>query len=82
MSKVVSLRGDPIASPGQPNQDVIAAAEKILELAQSGEIGGLTYALDFVDNSTGAAMVGDTSRGTVGRLFGLATEISMRLAKL
>jgi hypothetical protein len=72
MSNVVGLRGEEIRPPGEVNPDVVAQAEKILEMAKSGEINALVAAWLHADETVGGARKG----GSNYRLLGLLTHLS------
>lgn len=65
---VVSLKGDPIVSPGTPNQELIEDLEKVLEKAKSGEIISIAYAILYSDELTSYRWVGKMTRAIVGTL--------------
>lgn len=49
--------------PGQPNPDMVAEVERLLERAKSGELRGLAYATFATGDITGTGWVGsDGSR--------------------
>ncbi len=53
-AKVVSLNGDPIYS-GEPNPDVVATLEEILEEARSGEVVAIAVVKIYRDGASGHA---------------------------
>ena len=80
MSEVVRLRdGAPLAHPGNPDESVIAALEKLLAAAKAGEITGIAYATQFYDKAVGGTFAGTYSRAQVGRLFAIMADISRRI---
>ncbi len=63
--KVISLRGDPIASRGEPHAGLIARLETLLEQARSGEICGIAFALDYQDGGYSWGCDGAINRAKV-----------------
>ena len=66
--KVVSLNGDPIVQPGEPQADVIEQLEAALEMARSGEIIGVVMVAVHSDECTSSCRRGFSNRRTVGEL--------------
>lgn len=75
-AEVVLLGGATIASQGNPDQAVVEEIEMLLEAARSGRITGITYAVDYTDNSNGCRHVGTYGRGMVGALFCSVTRLA------
>jgi hypothetical protein len=73
--KVVGLRGRAVVDGREPRADVVELAERIAEMARSGEIVGLAATWGFADDSTGARLRGIVGYSTVGRLEGLKADI-------
>jgi hypothetical protein len=66
--KVVSIRGEPFAQPGVPQDDVIEQLERALEMARSGEINGVLMAANHADECTSSSRRGYSDRRTIGEL--------------
>lgn len=81
MADVVRLRGDgpPIRHPGNPDPDVVATLEELLEMARAGEINGIAFAVHYFDDAANDRYVGECSSKTVGRLFGLMSRIARQI---
>lgn len=62
--------------PGQPNPEVVAYAEQLLEMAKSGEIVALAAATVHKDGSTGGGYVHSDNWGT---LIGSLTVLTKRV---
>lgn len=78
--KLVQLRsGHAIASPGEPDAEVVTELEDLLERAKSGQISGLAYSYTYSDGATGNRYVGVISRSQVGGLFAVMSRISRQL---
>lgn len=60
MSKVVNMTGNPIATAGDPDKELMEVAEEIFQLAQAGQISGLVTVLMFADGSASFRVVGAT----------------------
>lgn len=73
--KVVSLRGGEIPSPGVPLPDVIAEAERILEMARSGEIVGIAAVFNHSDECTSSNYAGAIGRACIGQFELMKIEI-------
>lgn len=73
--KVVSLRGDPIAT-GEPNATVVSCLEKWLEAARSGDVVGVTIVLQHSDNTVSSNSYGVRSRAMVGVLVSAVNSIT------
>lgn len=76
-SKVVTIRGAALPSPGQPNEATVEALEKLLEMARSGEIAGVAVATYNTDGSGGFRLAGILRHPVVlGRLVEMQTIIA------
>jgi hypothetical protein len=75
MSEVVSLRGDAIRQPGQPDEYVVHELERALEMARSGEINGITIAYLHADDATSGRSAGLSSRAMIGMLHILIADL-------
>lgn len=53
MAGVVSLRGEPITPPGEPDAAAIEVARDALERLQAGECNGVVVILSYSDGATG-----------------------------
>lgn len=78
-TKVVSLRGGAIVSPGEPVDVVIEALEAVLEMARAGEVQGIVMVMMHADDATSTRRGGVKSRAMIGCLeilkLGLAEEL-------
>jgi len=59
MAEVVSMRGEPIAAPGEPVDEVIALARDILQRAEAGVITGIVACIVNSDDTFQAATAGN-----------------------
>lgn len=76
-SNVVGLRDCPITYQRQARSDVIEEAERLLEMAKTGEIIGIGVVYNFYDGTSGFR-----TRGVSGRsMIGAATEMTYDLVK-
>lgn len=66
--KIVSLRGEAIRAPYEPDPKLVEGIEKLLEMARSGEINGVAVAIHNSDGTTQSLRMGLMSRGLVGML--------------
>jgi hypothetical protein len=71
MSNLVSLRGEAIPAPGEVNPEVVELAEKLLDLARSGEIKALQAFMVHADDCVSAQSKG----GANYRLVGIMTHV-------
>lgn len=74
--KVVSLRGDPVMAPGEVSPSTVALAERILEMARSGEIQGLVAVMLHSDSAVSYDCTGAVTFSIVGKL----TQVTNYLA--
>lgn len=74
---VVSVNGDPVVS-SKPNLDVVRACEDLLEMAQSGEIQGITYCALHSDGTTTGYWRGISNRALIGAMATLQTVVIAR----
>lgn len=70
MSNVVKLKGETL--PEEPDQDIIAKLEQLLELARSGNLRGIAYATVASQLVLGTGWV-----GTAGTRYPLSGAIGM-----
>lgn len=65
MSKVVSLHGGPVGptTPSEPDENVIAVLEELLERAKTGEIRAMAYAYLLPEHALGTGWVGADQAG-------------------
>ena len=77
-SNVVGIvAGQPIATPGKPDRQVIEACERLLDQARSGEICGLVYVEDHSDASVSSGTAGSLHTSTIiGECFRLMSRLS------
>jgi hypothetical protein len=75
MSDVVSLRGQPIISPGEVNPEVVELAEKLLNMAHSGEINALVALAIHSDDATSTFRRGSLTYRLVGSMTVMLHEI-------
>lgn len=74
--KVVSLRGDNIPlAVGEAVPSVVAEAERVLEMARSGEITGLAVVLRHADECVSSNFVGLVGRYVLGEMLLLQSKI-------
>jgi len=70
MSNVISLA--PGNVPGEPDPDIIATLEGLLERAKSGEMTGIAYATVAIDGTQGTGW-----NGVAGTRHPLGTAVMM-----
>lgn len=75
MSKVVSLHGGPVApmDPLEPDEEVIAVLEDLLERAKMGEISSIAYAYLLPEHAIGTGWAG-ADYGGEGIALGFAVS--------
>jgi hypothetical protein len=78
---VVSLRGDPVFSTGEPKPDVIESLETALERAKAGDIQGVQIAIMHADGLSSLLRAGGSSYSLVGMLTAAAAEMAIELGK-
>lgn len=76
--KVVSLKGEPIRSPGEPQPDLIARLERMLEMARAGEISGGAFVYEFRDEGYSCGYAGSFNRP---RIIGGLEELKFILVR-
>lgn len=70
MSKVTSIRGQPIPTPGEPVDAVVAQLRDLLAEAEAGVLKGIAGVGLYSDNSTHSFERGDTGWDVLrGALF-------------
>jgi len=79
MSGIVSLRGEEIRPPGEPNPDVVELIAKLMTMAESGEIRGIIAVVEHSDEAVSSFTRIKTSFRTVGALYQRAVEMSMEM---
>lgn len=81
MANVVSLSGDPIKSPGEPVETVVALARSILEMAESGNINGLAVCFAYADGTFQGKRAGMADSygmiGVMGSLLHIVTKSTL-----
>lgn len=55
---IVSLRGEPITPPGEPDDAAVKVAREVLERVASGDCNGLVVVLSYADGAVGHMMGG------------------------
>lgn len=68
MTNIVSLYGDPLNDGRTPITSVVEMCEKLLELAASGEVTGVTCVMHWSDGASGMMRQGVLSYSMIGRL--------------
>ncbi len=68
MSGVVSLRGEPITPPGEPDSAAVKVARDVLARIESGDCNGLVVVLSYADGAVGHVIGG--SRVADNRMLG------------
>ena len=65
MNKVVSLHGGPVGptTPSEPDENVVAILEELLERAKTGEISALAYAYLLPEHAVGTGWAGADHAG-------------------
>lgn len=66
--KVVSMTGNPIRSPGEPNPDIISAAKDLLERAENGNIKGIAIVMMHHDDACSYQAIGTKGYSMVGAI--------------
>lgn len=79
MSKVVTMGGSAIASPGEPDEKVVGELKYLLERAESGVLTGLSYSVSYFDNTSTNRYVGEINRSQLGGLFLLMQRMAQEL---
>jgi hypothetical protein len=67
LTKVVSMRGTVLPTPGEPVPEVVETIERILEMARAGEIKGIGYCLEHADSSVSADLKGEVGYKLLGK---------------
>lgn len=80
MSNVVGLRGEEIRAPGTADPGVVEELEQILEMARSGEIHGITIAMEHADNCVSGRRKGITSYKMIGMMHRMMNDICADIA--
>lgn len=70
MADIVSLRGHPIAAPGEPREEVIAILTEILEAAKSGNVTAMAVSYCQADETVSRAIVGQVESIATLRMIG------------
>lgn len=60
--------GVEIRSPGEPVPEVIEALEKLLDMARSGQLAGISYVVVWSDECVGSVAKGTRTRSMIGEL--------------
>lgn len=68
VSSVVSLTGAPVVDKRKPDEEVIAVARRILELAEAGELRGMMVSGLCHDDASYGIRVGLLNYTVIGRL--------------
>lgn len=55
---IVSLRGEPITPPGEPDDEAVTLAREVLERVESGDCNGIVVVLSYADGAVGHMMAG------------------------
>lgn len=77
--KVVSLNGEDINAPGEPNEMLVEAIKEVLERAENGEIVGAAVAMTAADNTTPYMLVGEIGGFSMsGALSALKTHVDLQ----
>jgi len=58
MSEVISLKGEPLPKPGEPNEILVGFLEDALAKAKAGEIVGMCGCINYSDHSGGLFLSG------------------------
>lgn len=58
MAEVVSIRGEPLADPAEPVEDVVAVARDILQRAEAGALRGIVACVVNSDDTFQSATAG------------------------
>ena len=73
---VVSIRdGCAIPPVGEPRPEVVARAEKLLDMARSGAVVGIAYVVMWNDECVGGGLDGEMSRSMIGEMEILKADI-------
>jgi len=72
---IVSLRGEEIKPPGEPNPEAVEAAERLLELARSGEINTIFAVVQHADESVSAWRRGSITNRLIGLSYQMLHEM-------
>jgi hypothetical protein len=68
MSNVTSIRGAEIMPPGIPVPGVVDVAERMLEMAKSGQINSISAAVQCADSSTEYHCAGEVTNSVIGTI--------------
>jgi hypothetical protein len=82
MTGVVSLYGDEIRPPEEPDSDTVELVEKILMMAKSGEIQGIFAILERSNKTILSMSRIDSSLKAIGAMFQEATAMSVDLEEI
>lgn len=80
-AQVVTIDGLPLASPGDPDEEVVAQLEALLERARNGEVVAVSIVHSNADGSTGWVQFG-TSLNTLAMIGELERLKARMLASL
>lgn len=75
MSNLVSLRGEAILAPGEVNPEVVEIAEKLLDMARSGEINAIVAFTTHADDGISTFRRGTTSYRLIGTITAALHEM-------
>ncbi len=78
--KVVSLTGEPLGSPHEPDENVAKFLREMLEAVESGEVNGLCIAIRYADGAYSHGMSGAV--GDYGMIGALEASKARVLAML
>lgn len=73
--KILSLRGHAIPQPNEPNAQVVASLERLLEQARSGEVFGVAWVMTWPDGAVGRQRVGGISVSMLGECALLQSDL-------
>lgn len=72
---VVTINGQPLADPREPDPEVVKFAERMLEMARSGEMRAISAAWENADLSIGYKRAGPACTKLVGAIGRLQFEV-------
>lgn len=69
-----------LPDPREPEPDIVKGAERLLELAKSGQIESVGWAVSYRDGSTGT-LYGSARTWDLARLIGAVEHLKFRLMR-
>jgi hypothetical protein len=80
--KVVSMKGEPVLAPGEPDAETVVELEKLLEAARSGEVQGIAIVFLHADGAVNCTYGGKTTYALVGKLVQMTAYLADKATNL